>query len=89
MGHAAFLRGDKMLKETHKKHQLRDSFISYYQTLGEVYPKQNLIQVLFCNPELCGLRVFTCLGMVLVLDVKGPNLKAQPPTLKSVALRIF
>ena len=33
-------------KYNHKKHRLRDSFKFYCPTLAEVYPQQNLIQVL-------------------------------------------
>ena len=42
-------RVDKILKENYKKHQLSDSFQIYFQTLGGVYPQQNLIQVLLTH----------------------------------------
>ena len=41
-----FVKRKKMLKENPKKQQLRDFFQFYYQTLVEVYPQQNLVQVL-------------------------------------------
>ena len=36
----------KSEEKNHKKHWLRDSFIFYCQTFAEVYPQQNLKQVL-------------------------------------------
>ena len=37
----------KILKENPRKQQLRDFFQFYYQTLVEVHPQQNLVQVLW------------------------------------------